>query len=94
MTYKYKPEGVCSKEFIFQIENNTIISLEVLGGCPGNALGISSLISGQTIDDVINKLEGIQCGNRKTSCPDQMARALQKFKKTGGLDTDEPETSE
>lgn len=80
MEYIYKPQGVCSTEMIFEIENNIIKSLKVINGCNGNLKGISELVKGMNIDDVIAKLKGIQCGFRPTSCPDQIARALEEYK--------------
>lgn len=75
------PEGVCSQKMIFIIENNIIKSLKILGGCAGNTKGLSKMLEGQNIDEVIKKLKGIQCGFRGTSCPDQIAIALEKLKK-------------
>ena len=80
MEYIYRPEGVCSTEMIFEIENNIVKSLKVINGCDGNLKGISELVKGMTIDDVIAKLKGIKCGFKSTSCPDQIARALEEFK--------------
>lgn len=80
--HQYRPSGVCSKNIIFTIdENNTILDLKVIGGCPGNLLGISALVKGQNIDQVINKFSGIKCVNKETSCPDQIAKALMEYKK-------------
>lgn len=80
MEYRYKPNGVCSSEIIFEIdENNIIQDLKVIGGCNGNLKGISSLIRGMKIDDVIEKLSGIKCGYRTTSCPDQISKALREY---------------
>lgn len=79
MEYSYKPSGVCSREFVFDIENDIIKSMKVIGGCSGNLQGISSLLVGMNINDVVNKVEGIKCGMRSTSCPDQIALALKKF---------------
>ena len=81
MQYKYIPQGVCSMEMIFDIENNIIKSLEIVGGCPGNTVGVSRLVEGRKIDDVIEMLKGIECGVKGTSCPDQVAIALEKYKK-------------
>ena len=81
MQYKYIPQGVCSMEMIFDIENNIIKSLEIVGGCPGNTVGVSRLVEGKKIDDVINLLKGIECGIKGTSCPDQVAKALENYKK-------------
>lgn len=76
----YNPSGVCSRQMIFKIENDIIIDLDVVGGCPGNLTGIKKLIIGLNIDDVINKLDGIKCGMKPTSCPDQIAKALKEYK--------------
>ena len=81
MEYIYEPEGVCSHKIIFDIENNIIKSVKIIGGCPGNTVGLSKLLEGQNIDDVIKKLKGITCGYKETSCPDQIAKALEKYKK-------------
>lgn len=80
MEYRYKPEGVCSKEMIIQIEGNIIKSVKIIGGCPGNTLAVSAMVEGKEINEVIRKLKGIPCGVRGTSCPDQLARALEKIK--------------
>ena len=81
MEYIYEPEGVCSHKIIFDIENNIIKSVKIIGGCPGNTVGLSKLLEGQNIDDVIKKLKGIPGGYKGTSCPDQIAKALEKYKK-------------
>ena len=81
MEYKFSPQGVCSMEMIFDIENNIINSLKIIGGCPGNTVGVSRLVAGKNIDEVIDMLEGINCGARGTSCPDQVAMALKEYKK-------------
>lgn len=81
MKYKYKPQGVCSTEIIIEIENGIIKNLQVQNGCNGNLKGISSLVKGMRIDNVIERLKGIECGRKTTSCPDQIARALEKIKK-------------
>ena len=72
----YKPEGVCSREMIIEHENGVVISARVIGGCHGNLQGICALIKGMKIEDVITRLEGIKCGYKPTSCPDQLAKAL------------------
>ncbi len=81
MEYKFTPQGVCSMEMIFDIENNIIKSLKIIGGCPGNTVGVSRLVAGRSIDEVIEMLEGINCGGRGTSCPDQVAIALKEYKR-------------
>ncbi len=84
MVFRFKPEGVCSKEMIFDIDegNNIIKSLEVIGGCNGNLKGIGALVSGMKLTDVIEKLSNIKCGFKNTSCPDQIAKALIKYNST------------
>ena len=79
--FKYIPNCVCAKELLFSIDNDIIIDAKTIGGCPGNSQGISILIKGMNIDEVIAKLKGINCANRSTSCPDQIARALEQYKK-------------
>lgn len=80
MHYEYKPKGTCSQKMIFEIEGDKIQSLEVVGGCPGNLLGISRIVKGMTLDQVINAFEGTTCGRKPTSCPDQIAQALKQYK--------------
>ncbi len=80
MTYEYSPKGVCSQRMIFEIENNVVKSLKVIGGCNGNLQGISRLVEGLPVDEVIKRLEGIRCGMKSTSCPDQVSRALKAIK--------------
>ena len=81
MNYIYKPNGVCSIKMEFNIENNIIKDMNIIGGCNGNLKGIKSLIIGQNIDYVIEKLKGIRCNNKNTSCPDQISIALEEYKK-------------
>ena len=80
MLYTFRPRGVCSQEMEIETEGNVIKSLRVLGGCSGNLQGISRLIAGMEIDEVISRLEGIRCGFKPTSCPDQLAQALKAMK--------------
>lgn len=77
----YKPDGVCTKMMNIEIEDDIIQSVDFIGGCAGNAQGIATLIKGMKIDYVIDKLNGIKCGFRDTSCPDQLAKALREYKK-------------
>ena len=81
MQFKYKTRGVCSNEMRFEIEDNIMKNLVVIGGCNGNLQGISALVEGMDIDEIINRLKGIRCGSKDTSCPDQLARALEVAKK-------------
>ena len=78
--YSYKTSGVCSSVINLEIENNIIKNLEFVGGCSGNLSGIGSLVKGMNVDDVIVKLQGIDCRNRGTSCPDQLSKALIAWK--------------
>lgn len=79
--YVFKTSGVCSKEIRFEIEDDVIKSVEFVGGCPGNLIGIKTLVEGSTVDEVIEKLKGIPCGSKSTSCPDQFTKALELYKK-------------
>ena len=76
MKITYTPRGVCSKLFEIQVEDGVIQSVKVLGGCSGNLQGISSLLRGMPGQEAIARLEGIRCGMKSTSCPDQIAQAL------------------
>jgi uncharacterized protein (TIGR03905 family) len=79
MTYKTK--NTCSKEIRFEVDDNNIITdCEFVGGCMGNTQGVARLVIGRSVDDVISTVEGIQCGWRGTSCPDQLAQALKTYK--------------
>lgn len=83
MKYTYKTKGVCSSTITLEIENDIVQSVQFMGGCNGNLKGISSLVVGMKIDDVIERLEGIRCGFKSTSCPDQLAKALKEVKQNG-----------
>ena len=78
MTYTYMPQGVCSKQMTVEIENGMIRHVDILGGCNGNLKGISSLVQGMRVEDAIDRLSGIRCGMRPTSCPDQLSIALRQ----------------
>ena len=80
MEYRYKPQGVCSTEMIIDVDGNIIESIKVINGCDGNLKGIARLLVGMDINEVIEKLKGIKCGYKNTSCPDQIAIALEKIK--------------
>ena len=75
----YKTTGTCSREIIFDVQNNKIVSLKFIRGCAGNTQGVAKLAVGRDVDEVIGLLSGIQCRNG-TSCPDQLARALKEYK--------------
>lgn len=81
MEFKYIPKGVCSRLINLEIENDIIKNISFVGGCLGNTTGICNLVKGMKIDDVITKLQGIKC-RPTTSCPDQLAQALIKYKQT------------
>ena len=78
MEYSIRPKGVCSLKIDVKIENGIIEDVRFLGGCAGNTLGISSLLKGMKVEDAIEKLKGIDCRGKGTSCPDQLAIGLEK----------------
>ena len=78
MTIEYTPRGVCSRFFSIKVEDGVIQSLDVSNGCDGNLQGLSRLVAGMRVEDVIARLEGISCGGKPTSCPDQLAKALKQ----------------
>ena len=80
MQYEYKTSGTCSQRIYFEIEDGKVKNVEYFGGCNGNLKGISSLVEGMDVDEVITRLEGTTCGMKPTSCPDQLAQALKKAK--------------
>lgn len=79
MTYEYTPQGVCSRKMLIEVEDGVLTDLKVIGGCNGNLQGISALVKGMKIDEVIRRLDGINCNMKGTSCPDQLARALKEI---------------
>lgn len=81
MEYRYRPQGVCSSEMIIEIDGDIINKVKIVGGCAGNTVGVSKLVEGRKIDEVIKLLKGIPCGVKGTSCPDQLAKALEEIKK-------------
>lgn len=80
-TIQYQTKGTCCKLIYLQVENEKVLDAEFLGGCNGNLQGIKSLIKGLTIDEIITKLQGIDCNGKGTSCPDQLATCLSEYKK-------------
>jgi len=78
MLIEYKPRGVCSQQMEIEVEDGVVRRVHILGGCQGNLQGISQLVVGMKVEDVVARLKGISCGFKKTSCPDQLACALQK----------------
>ncbi len=79
MKYHYKTRGTCSTDMFLTVEDGIISDVEIWGGCNGNLQGISRLVRGMKPEDVIAKLEGIRCGMRPTSCPDQLCKALHEM---------------
>ena len=78
MQYEYKTKGTCSQRIFFEIEDGILKNVQFLGGCNGNLKGICSLVEGMAVTDVIARIEGIRCGMKSTSCPDQLATALKQ----------------
>ena len=78
--YEYKTKGTCSQMIYFDLEDGKVKNVQFLGGCNGNLKGIGQLVEGMDVDDVIARLEGTTCGMKKTSCPDQLAKALKEAK--------------
>ena len=79
MIYTYNTKGTCSRQIIIDVENGIINDVNFVGGCNGNTQGISSLVKGMKVEDVINKCKGIDCAGRGTSCPDQLAKAIEEM---------------
>ncbi len=75
----YTPTGVCSKNITINLKDNIIEDISFTSGCPGNLQGICSLVKGMRAEDVIEKLKGIKCGSKNTSCPDQLSKALEQY---------------
>jgi len=76
-TIEYKTSGTCSRMIILELEDDVISDCKFVGGCAGNTLGVAALVKGMTKDEAIKRLKGIKCGMKSTSCPDQLARALE-----------------
>ncbi len=84
MTYSYKTNGTCSRQINLEVQNGIVRKVEFVGGCNGNLKGIAALCEGLPIDEVVEKLSGIRCGFKNTSCPDQLAKALTEVKRNEG----------
>ena len=74
--YEYKTSGTCSRSILFDIEDGKVKNVQFIGGCNGNLKGIAALVEGMDADEVIKRVQGVTCGMKKTSCPDQLAQAL------------------
>ena len=77
---RYKTSGVCSSAIDFDVVDNKVTNVKFIGGCSGNTQGVAALIEGMDIDEAIKRIEGIRCGFRPSSCPDQLSKALKQFK--------------
>lgn len=77
---RYKTSGTCSSAIDFEVENGIVKNVTFIGGCKGNTQGISALVKGMPVDEVISRLEGIKCGFKPTSCPDQLSKALKEWR--------------
>ncbi len=77
---RYQPKGVCSTAIDIEVDNGIIQSVQFTGGCNGNLKGIASLVRGMSVEDAISRLKGITCGFKPTSCPDQLAQALESMR--------------
>ena len=80
MQFEYKTKGTCSQHIIFDIEDGKLKNVQFIGGCNGNLKGICALVDDMDVDEVIAKVDGIHCGMKPTSCPDQLAQALKQAK--------------
>ena len=81
MSYEYTTKGTCSRQILFDIEDGKLHNVQYIGGCNGNLQGIAALVEGMDVEEVIRRLEGIHCGSKPTSCPDQLATALKNINK-------------
>lgn len=78
MHYEYKTKGTCSRTIFFDVEDGILHNVQFVGGCNGNLKGIGALVEGMKVEDVIDRVDGIRCGMKNTSCPDQLAKALKE----------------
>lgn len=83
-TVEYAPHGVCARLMKFEVEDGKLHNLSVVGGCNGNLQGISKLTEGMELGEIVSRLEGIRCGAKPTSCPDQLAKALREYMEGDG----------
>lgn len=80
MQYEHQNKGTCSRSVLFDIEEGKVKNVQYIGGCNGNLKGIGALVEGMEVNEAIRRLEGIQCGMKATSCPDQLAQALKEVR--------------
>lgn len=78
MEIKFQPQGVCAKQIIIDVDNGIVNNVKFVGGCSGNTQGVAALAKGMKVTDIVERLQGIRCGSKPTSCPDQLAKALIK----------------
>ena len=83
MAYEYTTRGTCSRKILFDIRDGKVRDVRFIDGCSGNTQGVAALVEGMDVDEVIARLKGITCGRKPTSCPDQLARALEAAKNAG-----------
>ena len=76
--FTYTTKGVCARQIEIEVDNGTVVSVRFIGGCSGNTQGVAALVAGMSVDEAIRRLEGIRCGFKSTSCPDQLATALKE----------------
>ena len=81
----FKTHGTCSSQINFEVEGTKVKSVQFVGGCQGNTQGVARLVAGMDIHEAIDRLDGIQCGMKGTSCPDQLAKALKQYAETNAL---------
>lgn len=84
MEISYKTKGVCARGILIEVEDGIVKKVKFDGGCSGNTQGVATLVAGMKVEDVIEKLEGIKCGFKNTSCPAQLAEALKEYKNAEG----------
>ena len=82
MSYQYNTRGTCSRQILFDIQDGKVHNVQFVSGCAGNTKGVAALVEGMDVDEVIARLTGIRCGMKATSCPDQLARALEQAKES------------
>ena len=82
---KFRPSGICAMQISYDVEDGKLKNVKFMGGCPGNHLGIERLVEGMDIDWVIERLSGIRCGMRASSCPDQLAETLKEYKRENNI---------
>ena len=93
MEYEYKTRGVCSRKITFSVEDGKVCKVAFDGGCNGNGKGVAALVEGMDVDEAIRRMEGIKCGMKNTSCPDQLSKAIAEYKESKREQKSETEKS-